>query len=252
MSVAIVTGASSGLGHEYVLALMKQHPDIEEYWLIARREERLNALKAQMPGKRVKVLPLDLTDKACMSALQAALDEEKPDVKYLINNSGYGKLGDFYGMPVAFTGGMVELNCVALTAVTSMVLPFMGKGSSVIMVCSIAAFVPTPRMAVYCSTKAYVLSLSKALHYELKPRGINVLACCPAPMSTEFLSVANIDNHSRTFNMLPRVSPSKMAERSIAACDKGRCVYTLGALYKVYRVLGKVLPHNWLEPLTKC
>ncbi|MEF9895528.1 MAG: oxidoreductase, partial [Clostridia bacterium] len=92
----------------------------------------------------------------------------------------------------------------------------------------------------------------KALHYELAPRGVHVLAACPGPMDTEFLAVANIPGRSKTFDQLPRVNPRAMAEKSIAACDKGRCVYTNKLFYKFYRVLAKILPHNLLMPVTKC
>ena len=252
MSTAIITGASSGLGREYARALLAQHPEIDTYWLIARRADRLKTLADELTGKSVTVLPLDLTHRESFNTLRDLLAEKQPDVQYLINNSGYGKLGDFIEMPMEDTAGMAELNCVALTAMTSLVLPYMHKGASVIMVSSIAAFVPTPRMAVYCSTKAYVLSLAKALRFELKDRGIHVLAACPGPMDTEFLDVANITGHSKMFAQLPRVSPKRMAEQSIKKADAGRNVYTQRALFKLYRVLGKLLPHALLEPFVKC
>ncbi|MEF9974465.1 MAG: SDR family NAD(P)-dependent oxidoreductase [Clostridia bacterium] len=252
MGIAIITGASSGLGREYALALRKSHPEISEYWLIARRADRLEQVKAELGDVRVRVFPMDLTRKSCLDELRAALDADKPRVQYLVNNSGFGKLGDFATMPEADVTGMVELNCVALTALNSLALGHMGAGSAILLVCSIAAFVPNARMAVYSSTKAYVLSLAKALHYELAPRGVHVLAACPGPMDTEFLAVANIPGRSKTFDQLPRVNPRAMAEKSIAACDKGKCVYTNKLFYKFYRVLAKILPHNLLMPVTKC
>ena len=120
------------------------------------------------------------------------------------------------------------------------------KGSAIINVCSIAAFVPTPRMTVYCSTKAYVFSFSKSLREETKKSGINVLAVCPAPMDTEFLAVAGIEGKSPLFDKLPRVKPAEVAEKSLRKAFAGRAVYTNRILYKMYRVLGKLLPHNWL------
>ncbi len=252
MSIAIITGASSGLGREYALALMKQHPEIGEYWLIARRADRLRVLASQLTGKNVKVLPLDLTRDEDLATLGAELKAAKADVKYVINNAGYGKMGNFIDMPMADSAGMVKLNCVALTGVASLCLPYMGKGSSMIMVCSIAAFVPTPRMAVYCSTKAFVFSLAKALKAELRPRGVNVLAACPGPMDTEFLDVAGITGNSQLFKSLPRVDPKKMAETSVHKADQGKTVYTQRMLFKLYRVLGKLIPHNLLEPFVKC
>ena len=251
MVIAIVTGASSGLGREYVLALKKLHPQIEEYWLVARRRERLEQVGKAL-GKPYRALALDLTQRESLETLRALLSREQPQVKCLINNSGYGRLGDFIDMPMEDSGGMVRLNCVALTEVASVVLPYIPQGGMMINVSSIAAFVPNARMAVYSSTKAYVLSLSKALRFELKKRSVNVLAVCPAPMDTEFLDVAGITGHSKTFDLLPRVNPRRVAEKSLIAAGKGRAVYTDKLFYKFYRLLGKILPHNWLMPAAKC
>ena len=133
----------------------------------------------------------------------------------------------------------------AVGSVTALTLPFMRNGGEIINVCSIAAFAPNTRMAVYCSTKAYVLSLSKALRGELKKRGINVLAVCPGPMDTEFLPTAGIaPGSSHTFDTLPRVNPSVMARKSLAASKKKKGVYTNRLFYKFYRIIAKLLPHS--------
>ena len=154
-------------------------------------------------------------------------------------------MGDFDLLNTHDNGGMVRLNCEALTVITSLTLPYMKENSEIINTCSIAAFAPNTRMAVYCSTKAYVLSLSKALRSELKKRRINVLAVCPGPMDTEFLPVAGIDpGASRTFDTLPRVNPSVMARKSLTASAKKRGVYTNLAFYKFYRFIAKILPHS--------
>ena len=150
-------------------------------------------------------------------------------------------------MEASYCKGMIELNCVALTNVLNFSLPFMKRGSTAINVCSIAAFTPNPRMAVYSSTKAYVYSLSKALRFELKRRGINVLAVCPGPMETEFLALADIaPGSSKTFDTLPRVNPVKTAEKSVKSALKGRGIYTPKGFYKFYRVLSKLAPHSIL------
>ena len=140
---------------------------------------------------------------------------------------------------------MVRLNCEALTVMTSVTLPFMAEGGEIINSCSIASFAPNTRMAVYSSTKAYVMSLSRALREELKQRKINVLAACPGPMDTEFLPVANIaKGTSRTFDTLPRVNPKVMAVKSLRASKKRRAVYTNLLFYKFFRLIAKLLPHS--------
>ena len=251
MSMAVITGASSGLGREYVMAAYRQHPEIDEFVLVARRRDRLEALKSGLSGKTVTILPIDLTDRAGRAQIAAFLKERKADVKLLVNNAGFGLMGEVRELDAERQADMVSLNCGALTALCSMTLPYMKKGSVILNVCSIAAFVPTPRMTVYCSTKAYVFSFSKSLREETKKDGINVLAVCPAPMDTEFLALAGIEGKSRTFDLLPRVQPKEVAEKSLEKAFAGRAVYTNRVLYKLYRVLGKLLPHNWLMKISK-
>lgn len=119
-----------------------------------------------------------------------------------------------------------------------------------ILVSSIAAFVPTPRMTVYAATKSYVSALAKGLREELRSRGINVLAVNPCPMDTEFLEVGRINGNSRSFSRLPRCIPARVAEVSLRRCARGRGQYTPLLLFKFYRLLAKLLPHGWLMKLT--
>ena len=242
----IITGCSSGMGSEYFRALAEEYPDAEEFWLIARREDRLIALADSMPQVRSLVIPMDLTDNDSITEYKARLAEKQPEVLMLVNNAGYGKLGDAGIIPVRDQTDMIRLNCAALTAVSLLTVPYMRKDSCIIQVCSVAAFCPTPRMTVYSSTKAYVLSFSKGLRYELKNKGINVLAVCPGPMDTEFMAVAGIEGKSRLFSMLPRCDVGKVARISIKKARRGRAVYTNRVIYKIYRVLTKLLPHNLL------
>lgn len=247
MNIAIITGASAGLGYEYVKEVIKQHPSLDEYWLIARREDRLEAIKAEHPDKTLVPVPLDLNDMKSFEKLSGLLRDKNPTVKLLINNAGFGKLGKFAEMPYEDQCRMIDLNNRALTGVTSVVLPYMKFGSFVLNVCSIAAFVPNPRMAVYSSTKAYVLSFSRALRFELKKRGINVLAVCPGPMKTEFLSVAGIEKGaSKTFDTLPYCDPQKVASTSLRKAELGIGVYTPLPFYKFYRLLAKYIPRDLL------
>ncbi len=244
MKIAVITGASSGLGKEYAIAVDKMRADIDEIWLIARRKDKLEEL-AEKLKTNVRCVSIDITDRECLNKYSELLKQNAADVKLLINNAGFGKLGDFDKLDTADNAGMVRLNCEALTAMTSLTLPFMSENSEIINTCSIAAFAPNTRMAVYCSTKAYVLSLSKALRSELKKRKINVLAVCPGPMDTEFLPLAGIaPGSSHTFDTLPRVNPKIMAEKSLKASKSGKGVYTNLLFYKFYRVIAKVLPHN--------
>lgn len=244
MKTAVITGASSGLGVEFALSIDKTRPEIEEIWLLARRKDRLEEL-AQKLNKKTRVLSLDITGDEDLKIYTDFLESEKPDVKLLINNAGFGRLGDFCELSAEDSRQMLRLNCEAVTVITRLTLPFMSEKSEIINTCSIAAFAPNARMAVYSSTKAYIMSFSRALRFELKDKKINVIAVCPGPMDTEFLPVAGIaKGSSNTFDTLPRVNPKKMAEGSLKASKKGKGVYTNRIFYKFYRILAKLLPHS--------
>lgn len=244
MKVAVITGASSGLGREFVKAVAESRKDIDKIIVIARRSERLEELKNDL-GDIIYPLPLDLTTDTYSEILKAALEGMEARVALLINNAGFGKLGNFDSLDARDNALMVRLNCEALTGMTAVCLPYMPEKSEIINTCSIASFAPNIRMATYSSTKAYVMSLSRALREELKSRRINVLACCPGPMETEFLPVADITKGaSRTFDTLPRVNVREMAVKSLAASKKGRAVYTNKLFYRFYRFVAKILPHS--------
>ncbi len=250
MAIAIITGASAGLGQAYFRTLRRRHPELDGIWLIARREQRLREMAADCPIP-VTVLPLDLTRDEAYTALAEKLAADKPQVAVLINNAGVGELANIADSDVGTQCRMVDLNCKGLTAVTTAVLPYMQAGGYILNVASIAAFAPNARMTVYSSTKAFVLSLSKGLREELRDRRINVLAACPGPMATEFLTVANIEGNSKTFRRLPYCDPQTVADKSVDAAIAGRGVYTPKLFFKFYRVLAKLLPHNLIMPLCK-
>lgn len=244
MKIAVVTGASSGLGREFVRVLTKKRPDLEEIWVLARRENLLEDLKSKF-GEKIRAVPMDLTDETAQNRYVNLLNQEKAEISLLINNAGFGKIGDFDKLSSADSTGMIRLNCEALTVFTAVSLPFMKENGEIINTCSIASFSPNARMSVYSATKAYVMSFSRSLRLELKSRKINVLAVCPGPMDTEFLPVAGIEKGtSKTFDLLPRVQTKKVALGSIKASKKKKGVYTPGFFYKFYRVLAKILPHS--------
>ena len=251
MKTAIITGASSGLGREFVRQLDTVFPEVERVWLIARREDRLTEVAAAMDEERsVRILPLDLCDAMSFTALQEALTEEQPEIVLLINNAGCGYLGRLGEASTSAQTRMVDLNIRALTALTNMALPFMADGGRILNVSSIAAFCPTPRMTVYSSTKAYVSAFTAGLGEELRERGITATAVCPGPMETEFLNVGNITGHSRTFSMLPFCEQVQVARGALLAARAGQGVYTPRLVYKVYRLLAKVTPRALLMKLT--
>lgn len=243
MKTAIITGASAGIGKLFAEKLAAQFPEIECVWLIARRADRLEEIGKSLKIKAVSV-PLDLTSEADLKSLAKKLGDEKPDVKLLINNAGCGYLGNVDESDPALLSRMVDLNIKALTLVTNIVVPHMSRGSNIINISSIASFCPNPRMTVYSSSKAYVSSFSLGLRDELRTKGISVLAVCPGPMDTEFISIGGIKGNSKMFNTLPYCDPEKVVLGSLKAAKAGRAFYTPKAFFKLYRALAHILPRT--------
>lgn len=252
MKTVIITGASAGLGEEFAKQINKKYKDIESFWLIARRRDKLEAVAEVIGKDRCFCLPLDLTKEESYEELEKILIDTKPEVAMLINNAGFGKLGDFADVPLEQSIGQIDLNCKALTAVTGLILPYMEKNSEIINISSIASFVPNARLAVYSSTKAFVYSFSLALREELKPKSINVLAVCPGPMDTEFLGVANIfTGSSKMFDTIPHINPVRVVRKAIRRSAKKKSVSTNLLFYKFYHLLSKLLPRTLLVKFTK-
>ena len=252
MTTAVITGASSGLGKEYINAIIAQYPSVDAFWLIARRKDRLKEIAEEHPDKTIAAISLDLSKEESLRLFEQLLKEQNPEIKVLVNNAGFGKGVDFFSSQSEVMANMVDLNCRALTVMTRLCLPYMLDDSLVLNISSIAAFAPIPRMSVYSGTKSYVSAFSKALHDELRPRGIKVTAVCPGPMETEFWDVAGLpEGRSRLIDRLPKVDPKAVAEGSLRAAKRGRLTYTKGFFYKFYHVLSKVLPHGFLMEFTE-
>ena len=188
MNIAVVTGASSGMGKEFVLQL-PQYVTVDEIWVIARREDALNALKAQC-SLPIRPVVLDLCQNSAFEAYQALLEAEKPNVKLLVNAAGFGKFGSFQNIPMADELRMIDLNCKALVAMTRLTLPYMTKGSHILQLDSLSAFQPVPYITTYGATKSFVLSYSRAMNAELKGSGIRMMAMNPGWVKTEFFNHA--------------------------------------------------------------
>ena len=192
MKIAIVTGASSGMGREFVLQL-SQYVSVEEIWVIARRGEALESLKEEVSVK-IRPICLDLCENESFDTMETLLADEKPEVALLVNAAGFGKFGAFDKVPLQDDRRMIALNCTALVMMTRLVLPYMKKGSHILQLDSLSAFQPVPFITTYGATKAFVLSYSRAMNRELRPRGIRMMAMNPGWVKTEFF------NHALTTN----------------------------------------------------
>ena len=186
MRIAIVTGASSGMGREFVMQL-KDYVQVDEIWAIARRADALQALKTDVP---VRPVALDLCESSSFDAFAALLEQEKPDVKLLVNAAGFGKFGAYHRVSLQDDCRMIDLNCKALVVMTRLTLPYMGAGSHILQLDSLSAFQPVPYITTYGATKSFVLSYCRAMNRELRGSGIRMMAMNPGWVKTEFFNHA--------------------------------------------------------------
>lgn len=239
------------MGRETAVQLADRFAGFGEIWLVARRMERLTELENKLPVP-VKKFAIDLTDEAQLSVLSEALRREQPDVKILVNASGYGKIGSVGNVALKDETGMVRLNCEALCAVTHMVLPYMSKNSRIIQYASSASFLPQPGFAVYAATKAFVLSYSRALGEELKKRGIYVTAVCPGPVKTEFFDIAETTGRIPLYKRLTMADPVKVVKLAVRDSLMGKPVSVYGFAMKAFRIMCKIVPHSLILKIMSC
>lgn len=245
MKIAIVTGASSGMGREAIIQIADRFSGIGEIWAIARREDRLRELAQQLPVP-LRIFPLDLCDEEGLKSLNEALLEKKPEVKLLVNSAGYGKIGKVGNLGIQDETGMVRLNCEALCAVTHIVLPYISDHSRIIQFASSAAFLPQPGFAIYAATKSFVLSYSRALNTELRAKDIAVTAVCPGPVKTEFFDIAETTGSIPLYKQLAMADPKKVVRLALRDSMMGKSISVYGPLMKVFSALCKVFPHELL------
>ena len=184
MKIAIVTGASSGMGREFVRQL-SEYVQVDEIWAVARRREALEALKAETTVP-VRPVVLDLLEMESFDKIRAMLEETRPEIALLVNTAGFGKFGAYHKTSIEDDCRMIDLNCKALLVMTRLCIPYMKPGSHILELDSLSAFQPVPYITTYGATKAFVLSYSRAMNRELKCKGIRVMAMNPGWVKTEF------------------------------------------------------------------
>lgn len=237
--VALVTGASSGIGAQFARVLAERDHDLV---LVARGRARLETLAKELAGQRgvgCEVLAADLTDTAQLATVEARAE----NVDVLVNNAGFGTTGRFHELELDAEDREIRLNVVALTRLTHAAARAMAArgAGGILNVASIAAFQPTPGNATYSATKAYVLSFTEAVHEELRGTGVSVTCLCPGFTRTEFQARAGFDE-----TQVPGIlwqTADAVARAGLDGLARNKAVVVPGAFYKVAATATRLTPH---------
>lgn len=243
--VAIITGASSGMGKEFVKQLNNRLAGIDEFWLIARRRELLEELREEIHRPCVLIAE-DISEQSFLTKFHDTLEKEHPQVTVLVNCAGFGRLGPVAQMDNAISTGMIATNCMGLTAVTREVLPYMETYARIINLASSAAFLPQPDFAVYAASKSYVLSFSRSLNQELKKRKIFVTAVCPGPVNTQFFTLAEQGRKRPWYKELFMVNCEDVVAKALEDAKAKKELSIYGGFMKIFYLISKIIPHRVL------
>lgn len=238
MRVAVVTGASAGIGREFVYAIDRQE-NLDEIWVIARRADRLEELKDKCRTP-VRPIVLDLSELRALDDYKAILESEQPEIAILVNAAGFGVFGPFAEKDLQKQLSSTTVNSLALTGMCHISLPYMKKGDCIINMGSNSSWQPVPYQAVYGASKSYVLNFSRALCRELKPKGIHVLCVCPGWIKTEFQQVAHHDEYIRFVDRW--YGPEEVVALAMSDLKKKKMVSILGHPVRRQVRLVKFLP----------
>lgn len=234
-----MTGASGGIGKEFVRALLAE--PLDEIWAVARNAQKLEALKQDF-GERIVVLSADLATEHGIGLIAEKIQRENPKIQYLINNAGVAKMGAYDEFSLPEIEGTISLNCTALVALCRLCIPFMPSGSHILNISSASAFQPLPYLNLYGATKAFERNYSRALNREVEEKGITVTAVCPSWVDTELL-LREVNGRSIRFPGL--VAPEKVVTQALRDAKRGRDMSVCTLYTKWLHVLTKIFPHGW-------
>ena len=244
--IAIVTGASGGIGREFTRLMCME--EIDEVWVVARSTDKLEALRAEL-GEKIRVTPSDLTDVSEIRKIEETLIAEQPLIKYLINNAGMLKMGNATeDFTVEDISAMVDLNSKSMALMCKVCRPFLASGSRIINVASSSAFLPLPYLNIYAASKSFARNYSRALNVELKGTGITAIAVCPGWVDTP---LAPSTFNGKDMNLMGVVQPKPVAEKALKAAKKGKDIYVYPFSFKGMHVMAKLCPQRMAMAIWK-
>ena len=240
-TIAIITGASSGLGKEFVKQIDLDNR-LDEIWLCARRKERLEELANNLKHP-TQIVEGDVTDPNWLKALAEKLASEQFQIHTLINSAGLGKSGAFSEIGLKENGYIVEVNVLAL--------PYMMNQGRILNIASVAAFLPQANFAVYAASKAYVLSFSRALNQELMDEKITVTTVCPNPMETEFFLHSGQKNKAQSVKNMGLEDVEKVVRMALKKSEKHKDISLSSFISKAIRLVSRIFPHPFILKVEK-
>ncbi len=244
-NIIVVSGASSGMGKEFLIQILEKEPNIDEVWAIARSEDKLKELKKDISNKIIP-FKLDLSNDKDLLKYKDRIDKEKPNVVILANCAGFGIFDHSENVNTDVKLNMIDLNVKAPVALIDYTLPYMSNGSKIMNIASCAGFQPIPYINDYAATKSYLLSYSRALNKELKYKNIHVLAVTPYWTKTEFFNRAIDDKKKKVVINYNAMYEAKDVIRKaiIDLYNSNKDVSCYGFVNNFQRVLTKILPHK--------
>lgn len=243
MNIAVITGASSGIGKEFALQTLNNYHDIDEIWLVARRAHRLEELSGLI-NCRTKMIVADFASESGLALLSNEIAKVSPDIRLLVNSAGCGRTGEFSKGAYDDEIRMIDLNCRALVAVTHICLPYFAKDGRIINIASVAAFMPQPEFSVYAASKSFVLSFSRSLSRELHSRSIVVTAVCPGPVATEFFDIADPHDQGKKYKKYFTSEAADVVSKAFSDSRRRKEISIFGLSMKFVYVISKLLPHR--------
>ena len=241
--IAVITGASSGMGRRFA-ETVQEFGTFDEIWAVARRLDRLEDLQNHTAFP-VRAISLDLSDAVSYETYAALLREEKPEVGLLVNASGFGKFRAVMDTPIEVNLNMLDLNARAVMALCQLTIPYMPAGGQIINIASVAAYQPIPYINVYGATKALVLHYSRALNRELKKQGVRVMAVCPFWTKTAFFDRAVASDEKPVVKKyIAMYKPEEIVEKAWRDAKRGKDMSKCGFKARLQGLAVKLLPHS--------
>ncbi|MFT8315382.1 MAG: SDR family NAD(P)-dependent oxidoreductase [Clostridium sp.] len=248
--IAIVTGASGGIGKEITKLLIQE--EVDEVWALARNIEKLIALKREL-GDKIITISKDLSQSEDLISIGKMLEEQKPIITFLINNAGVARMGNYDDFQVKEIEDTIKINCSALAILCTLCIPYMRRGSKILNISSASSFQPLPYLNLYAATKVFERAYSRALNIELKKKGITVTAVCPSWVDTDLL-IKELNGRKVKFPGI--VSAEKVAKKALRDAKMGKDMSVCTLYVKYLHILAKILPQKlimnvWVKKIEK-